>query len=81
VLKYGVWAQLSLFCYAKNLTWVTGVGMQSPFSYFQEVGQNAITEKVVVGYLPLSLPGVTGVTAGGCLEKIPLTVTVFCLGN
>jgi hypothetical protein len=57
VLEYGICVQLSLFLYAGNLTWVSGVGMQSPFSNFQEVGQKAITEKVVVGNLPLSLPG------------------------
>ena len=32
VLEYGICAQLSLFWYAGNPTWVTGVGMQSPFS-------------------------------------------------
>jgi hypothetical protein len=30
--------------------------MQSPFSNFQEMGQNAITEKARVGNLPLLLP-------------------------
>lgn len=61
MLEYGICAQPSLFWYAVNFTWVTGVGMQSPFSKFQEMGQNAITEKAIVGNVPLSLPGPNGV--------------------
>jgi hypothetical protein len=34
---------------------------ESPFSKFQEMGQNAITEKAIVGNVPLSLPGPNGV--------------------
>jgi hypothetical protein len=51
------------------------------------MGQNAITEKAIVGNLPLSLPGPNnvperrGVTAAGCLEKICLKVAIFCLSN
>jgi hypothetical protein len=61
VLEYGICTQLSLFWYAGNFTWVTGVGMHSPLSKLREMGQNAITENAVVGNLPLSLPGPNGV--------------------